>query len=210
MPFVSSSNTTLLLSELFNGSSEVAEPWGACSIKYIVVYTNVQSTYNMTDLLSRLSAQSGIEKVAILPSVVVYQNEYAMPIIHTNSSDAAIQITYHDPTSYSVLVNSTSPFLLTLNQVYSTGWQASVNGTTLPSADHIKEDNGFNSWLINYTGTMTIDVNYEPQTTYFSSILVSSGIIIVILLYLFIVTLRIKIQKVRNKKHIIENSINSV
>jgi hypothetical protein len=94
-------------------------------------------------------------------------------------------------------VNSTLPFLLTLSQSYSTGWVASVNGTTLPSADHIKEENtDFNGWLINSNGTMTIDLKYKLQTTYFSSLLVSSGILIGILLYLLLATLK-NVKKTR-------------
>ncbi len=188
LPYISASNTTLLLSELFDGSSEVAESWGSYSIKYIVVYTNVQSTYNMDALLSRLSTQSGIVKVANLPDVVVYQNEYAKPVIYTDNSNVTTQIIYHDPTSYKVLANSTSPYLLVLNQAYSSGWVASVNGTTLPTVAHIKEDNGFNGWYVNYTGAMTINIYYEPQTTYFVSTLLSTVGLITILLYLVLST----------------------
>jgi hypothetical protein len=190
LPYVSVSNTTLLLNELCDGNSEVAERWGSFSIKYIVVYTNVQSTYNMSDLLSRLSTQSGIVEVANLPSVVVYRNEYAKPVVYADSSNATTQITYHDPTSYKVTANSTSPYLLVLNQAYSSGWIALVNGTALPTVAHIKDANDFNGWYINYTGTMTIDIHYEPQTTYFISILVSIGVLIVILLYLVLATVR--------------------
>ena len=131
-----------------------------------MVYTNVQSSYNMNDMLNRLSTQNGIVKVASFPDVVVYQDEYAKSVVYANGSNVATQITYNDPTSYKVRANSTLPYILVLNQDYSSGWMASVNGTTLPSADHIKEANGFNGWYINYTGSMTIGLYYEPQTTF--------------------------------------------
>jgi hypothetical protein len=188
LPYVSASNTTLLLNQLFNGSSEVGESWGSYSIKYIVVYTNVQSVYNMTALLSRLSTQDGIVKVANLTNVIVYQNNFAKPIVYANNSDTSTKIVYHDPVTYKVQANSTSPYSLILNQVYSAGWTASINGTRLTT--HTEDNNGFNSWYINYTGTMTIDIYYEPQTNYLASMTASIAVLIVILLYLVLATVR--------------------
>jgi hypothetical protein len=202
LPYVSASNTTLFLNELINGSSEVGESWGSYSIKYIVVYTNVQSTYNMTDLLSRLSTQSGIVKVANLTDVIVYQNNFAKPIVYANSSSTSTKITYHDPTTYKVQATSTSPYFLVLNQVYAKGWTASVNGTKLTT--HIEDSNGFNSWYINYTGNMTIDVYYEPQTTYIASMIISIIVIILISLYVILATIR----NVRRNKKMVETSTN--
>jgi hypothetical protein len=190
LPYISISNTTLFLKDLVKEDSQVGETWGSYSIQYIVVYTNVQGAYNMTNLMNRLSKQSGIVKVATLPDVVVYKNEYAKPVIYANSPNATTQITYHDPTSYKILASSTSPYFLVLNQFYSDCWIASVNGTKLPINVHIKEGNGFNGWYINYTGAMTIDVQYEPQAIYFVSILISVGVLIAILLYLILVTVR--------------------
>ena len=188
LPCVSASNSSLLLNELLDGNSQVGEIWGSFSIKYIVVYTNVGAPYNVTDILSRLSTQSGIVKVASFPDVVVYQNEYAKPVVYTDSSNATVEITYHDPTMYKVQANSTSPYFLVLNQVYSTGWTASVNGTKLTT--HIEDSNGFNSWYINYTGNMTIDIYYEPQTTYIASMMVSIVVIISVSLYVIFATVR--------------------
>jgi len=190
LPYVSAANTTSIINELFNGTSDVGKSWGSYSIKYIVVYRDVISDYNMTDLMSRLSKQSGIVEAANLPGVIVYQNEYAKPIIYANSSNATTQITYQDPTSYKVKASSTSPYILVLNQVYSGGWVASVNGTRLPTTTHTKDGNGFNSWYINYTGTMTVDIYYEPQTAYLISTIVSISVLIMIVLYIVLVTIR--------------------
>lgn len=187
LPYISVFNNTQLLNELFSGSSTVGESWGLDSIKYIVVYTNVESTYNMSNLLNLLSRQNGIVKVANLSDVVVYQDEYAKPVAYANSSNATTQIIYHDPTSYKVLASSTSPYLLVLNQAYSSGWLASVNGTTLPSADHEKV-NGFNVWFINYTGTMTINIHYGPQMAFLVSTMVSVGVLLVVLLFVGLAT----------------------
>ena len=192
LPCVSLSNSSLLLNGLLDGNSQVGEIWGNDSIKYIVVYTNVIDYYiapnNVNDILSRLSAQSGIVKVASFPDVVVYQDNYAKPVVYANSSNATTEITYHDPTMYKVQANSTSPYTLVLNQVYSTGWTASVNGTKLTT--HIEDNNGFNSWYINYTGDMTVEIYYEPQTTYIASMTVSIAVIISVSLYVILVSIR--------------------
>jgi hypothetical protein len=188
LPYVSASNNTMFVNELINGSSEVGESWGSYSIKYIVVYTNVQSIYNMTNLLSRLSTQSGIVKVANLTDTVVYQNNFAKPIVYANSSSTSTEITYHDPTTYKVQAHSTSPYFLVLNQIYSAGWTASVNGTKLTT--HIEDSNGFNSWYVNYTGNMSIDLYYEPQTTYIASMIASIVVIISVSVYVILATVR--------------------
>jgi hypothetical protein len=195
LPYVSSSNSSLFLNELLDGNSQVGAIWGSFSIKYIVVYTNVGAPYNVTDILNRLSTQSGIVKVASFPDVVVYQDEYAKPVVYADSSNATVEITYHDPTMYKVQATSTSPYFLVLNQVYATGWTASVNGTKLTT--HIEDSNGFNSWYINYTGNMTIDIYYEPQTAYIASMIISIIVIILISLYVILATIR---NVRRNKK----------
>jgi hypothetical protein len=195
-PPILPSNVTIFIDELLNGSGEVGQQWGLCSIKYIVVYTNVQSAYNMSDLLSRLSTQNGIVKVASLTDVIVYQNNFAKPIVYSNSSSTSTSIIYQDPTSYIVQANSTSPYFLVLNQVYSSGWIASVNGTKLTT--HIEDSNGFNSWYINYKGNMTINIYYDPQTTYIASVIASTAVLISISVYVILATMR---NVIRARKH---------
>jgi hypothetical protein len=205
LPCVSASNSSLLLNELLDGNSQVGEIWGSFSIKYIVVYTNVGAPYNVTDILSRLSTQSGIVKVASFSDVVVYQDEYAKPVVYADSSNATVEITYQDPTMYKVQATSTSPYFLVLNQGYSTGWTASVNGTNLTT--HIEDSNGFNSWYINYTGSMAIDIYYEPQTTYIASMIISIIVIILISLYVILATIR-NVRRNKNGKKIIKHVCN--
>ena len=161
-----------------------------CSIKYIVLYTNVQTGFNNTDIINRLLNQNGIVKILCLPDVVVFEDAYAEPIVYTTSLNASLRITYHDPTSYKVTVMSNSPYLLTLNQVYSVSWMASVNGTTLPSSDHVKDSNGFNCWDINQTGNMNIYIYYQPQTTYMITFIISFGVIAAMIFYLIVATVK--------------------
>ena len=188
LPLISPWNTSVCLNQLLEDNSQVGEIWGSIGIKYIVVYTNVGAPYNVTDILSRLSTQSGITKVASFNDVVVYEDEYAKPVVYTYSSNATLEITYNDPTTYKVQANSTSPFFLVLAQTYATGWTASVNGTKLTT--HIKDDNGFNSWYIDYTGNMTIDIYYEPQTTYIAALTVSIVVILSVTFYVILATVR--------------------
>jgi len=205
LPYVSASNTTLFFNQLINGDSNLGERWGLCSIKYIVVYTNVQDmlqiAYNMTDIISRLSQQSGIATAVRLSDVIVFNNTYAKPVVYSNSSNAITKITYHDPTSYIVQVTSTSPYFLILNQAYSTSWLAFVNNASSSANTHIKNNNDFNCWYINRTGTMTIDIYYEPQTTYFVSILISSGVLAAVLFSLVFVTV-IRVGRARKEAKI--------
>jgi hypothetical protein len=188
LPFVSVFNTTLLLNKLEDGNSnnsslQVGETWGSYSIKYIVVYTNVDGSDNVTRLLSR---QNGILEVVTLKDVVVYEDIYAKPVVYTNSSNASTEITSKIPTMYKIQANSSSPYTLMLNQAYSTGWQASVNGTALTT--HFETDSGFNGWYVNYTGNMKVNIYYEPQTTYIISTIISVITIASILTYLVIAT----------------------
>jgi hypothetical protein len=200
LPYVKESDANLFLNELFTENSQVAEHWGSYSIKYVVVYTNIQSSYNMDNILNRLSSQNGLKEVVRLPNVIVYENLYAKPVVYAEDSGTTTKITYHDPTTYEVLANSTSPYLLVLNQAFSNNWVASVNGTILPSSVHFQNDDGFNGWYINYTGAMNIKIYYAPQTIYLASTLVSVSTIIVIVLYLIVVTVR----DVRRSRKILE------
>jgi hypothetical protein len=199
LPFISISNTTTFLKQLINGTSDIGTIWGVYSIKYIVVYTNTLSNYNITDLVNRLSNQNGITQAASFPNVIVFQNNYAKPIVYSNTQYTTTQITYHDPTIYKITVNSSTTYNLTFNQVYSDGWVASVNGTKLSGSQHFKDKNGFNGWNINSTGTMVVNLYYEPQTTYLISTLVSFSVIVVIVLSIVILTIKKKKLRKGNK-----------
>ena len=185
LPYISSYYVPQYLRELTEASSQVGQSWGSVSIKYIVVYTNVESAYNTTEITSSLSRQSGIVEVANMPGVVVYENDYAKPVVYANN--ATTQITYQDPTTYKLQANSTSPFLLVLNQGYSNGWTASVNGKQLTTHEN---DTGFNSWYINDAGNMTIEIYYAPQTTYIATMIASIAVIISVLVYIILATVR--------------------
>jgi hypothetical protein len=194
LPYVSISNTSLIMSGLFNGSSQVAEKWASSSIKYVVVYTNLVAPYRMSDLLGNLSVQSGLVKVASLPGVVVYEDEYAKPLVYADSANVTTQILSQDPTSYTVQAKCSSPFLLTLDQAYSNGWQASVNGTAVPTSDHVSVNNSLgvavNGWHIGECGTLGIDIYFKPQTAYIASLLFSIGTFFALVVCLVVIEVR--------------------
>ena len=190
LPYIINSNTTLLLDELVRNGSSVAEKWGANSIKYVVVYMNVNSTYNIDNLLEKLYNQTGLHEAASLPGVIVFENEFAKPVVFSSSAVAEVEITYHDPTFFKLNANSTGPFTLVFNQVYSDGWHAWFNGVLLPDSTHFKNSNGFNCWNITNSGTFKVDLYYEPQTIYLIGEIVSTIVIMAIVTYLAVVTVK--------------------
>jgi hypothetical protein len=205
LPYIT--NTTTFINELFTGSNNISEQWGLFSIKYIVIYTNIDPGYNSTDLISRLSNQNGMVEIVNLPDIIVFKNENAEPVVYSESSNAKVEITYHNPTSYKITANSTSPYLLTLNQLYSSGWTASVNGVTLSPSEHINDTNGFNGWYINQTGNMSISIYYQPQTTYLIAFLISSGVIVAMASCIVIITVLKRKQSMRQTTAKSGNSI---
>ena len=190
LPRIISSNTTLLLDELVRNDSSVAEKWGSYSIKYIVVYTSVNSTYNIDNLLRNLYLQDGLQEVANLPGVVVFENSFAKPVVYATGFDVDVEIIYHDPVLFKLKANSTGSFTLVFNQMYSEGWRAWVNGVVLPDSAHFKDANGFNCWNIIDAGILMVDLYYEPQTIYLIGEIGSAATIIAIVTYLAVVTFR--------------------
>ena len=188
LPTVSFGSTNSLMYQFLN-HPQVGKSWGSYSIKYIVFYTNVDDAFTSPQILDCLSQQDGIIQIANLTNVIVFEDKYVKPIVYSTNPTTEIEISYHDPTTYSVSANSTTPFTLVLNQAYSTGWTASVNGKLLATTSHENFTN-FNSWNISDTGSMTIKLYYQPQTAYFVSILFSIGVISTIIVYVIFVTVR--------------------
>ncbi len=189
-PCVSDRNSSLFLNALMNGTPGVGELFGDCSIKYVVVYTNVLSPYNMSDILSALSEETGMTKVVTSPNVIVFEDEYAKPVVYSNKDTANVRIVHIDPTLFRIQANSNAPFTLTLNQFYSSGWSVWVNGSVLPDSAHFKDVNGFNEWKIDSTGNMAIEIYYEPQTLFLISKIITSVTLVVVTLYIVLVSFK--------------------
>jgi hypothetical protein len=187
LPYVQAPMASQLVSDLMNGSS-VGQRWGSLSIKYIVVYTNVHGNFSTQSILGSLSKQQGLIPILNTTDVVVYKNDYAKPVVYTNVSKVLTQIIAHDPTSYTINATSSSQFILTFNQNYSPDWTATVNDQSLPESLHFKDSNGFNSWVVPVTGTMSIKLYYEPQIAFSAATWFSVILIVAIIVYVVIVT----------------------
>ena len=194
LPYVSVANSSLFLGELMSGASGLAEQWGTFSVRYIVVYTDVLSAYNMSDILGCLSSQEGLFEFDRLPGVVVFENQFAKPVIYTNNADVELRVLRNNPTSFTVEANATGPYTIVFNQVYSKNWRAWVNGVALPESTHFQDQNGFNNWQIDQTGSTTIDLYYEPQTTYLISTIIAIITLIAVLVYLFVTFIWSKVR----------------
>jgi hypothetical protein len=204
VPAISAASTNLLMNE-FVSNPQVGQRWGSYGIKYVVFYTNVDNAWALPKSVNRLSEEDGFVQVANFTDVLVFEDLYAKPIVYSASSAAVTKITYHDPTTYDVEANSTEPFTLILNQAYSDGWVASVNGVSLPITSHVNAT-GFNSWTINETGSLTIKLYYEPQTVYLISISISVAVIIAIVLCIILITVRNARRSSAKKKSFISNT----
>ena len=196
LPYVSQTETNTLLNDLVNNNSQVGPKWGSYSIKYIVIYTNIETSYNLSLIISRLSTEQGLVKTYDHDDVIVFENTNASPIVYTSNQNLTMNISYHDPTDYVMSANSTtSSFFLVLNQAYSSDWTVSINGIDVP-VDHIQTDNGCNGWYINETGKMTIAISYSVQPTYLLSFTVSAISVVVVLSLILVMSVMVY----RNKK----------
>jgi len=77
------------------------------------------------------------------------------------------------PVRYEVTVRSSGPFLLVLLESYDEMWKAYVNGVQVSEASHVKVNIFANGWLIDATGPLSIVIQYEAQSLFERSILVS-------------------------------------
>jgi hypothetical protein len=75
-----------------------------------------------------------------------------------------INYTRHDPSTYSIWVNSSAPFYLSFGRTASSGWITEVNGKKyLPAASYSL----VNAYLINESGLNRIEISYYPQKMLF-------------------------------------------
>ena len=70
-------------------------------------------------------------------------------------------------------MRSSGPFLLVLLESYDEMWKAYVNGVQVSEASHVKVNMFANGWLIDATGPLNIVIQYEAQSFFERSILIS-------------------------------------
>ncbi len=199
------------MSRFFNGNySQLGEVWGNMSIKYIVVFTNTSSSnFNYAtadDLLNGLYKVNGVVEIYQSQGVIVFEDQYAKPVVYSNNTNASIDIISRNPTYYKVAVNASSPFTLILNQQYDQGWTASIDGKAIPVSDHFAFDDSYNAWQVNSSGQLTIELYYQPQTNYLAGVLISMITFYGVFAYLIAIAIKDLIVK-RNKKVRLEKAI---
>jgi hypothetical protein len=86
-----------------------------------------------------------------------------------------------NPTSYSMDIKSTSPFMLVLSESYDPSWVCIVNDRRISSLLTYEAVNGFR---INMTGDLSITVEYEIQRVFYVSCFVSIATLLAGSLYL--------------------------
>jgi len=72
-----------------------------------------------------------------------------------------------DPSTYSVLVNSSSPFFISFGKRYDASWIASVNGNEYKP---VMSYGSINAYLINETGLNEIRIEFVPQKWFYAGI----------------------------------------
>jgi hypothetical protein len=74
-----------------------------------------------------------------------------------------------DPSTYSVLVNSSTPFLFSFSRAYDPLWVASVGGD---SYSPVSSYGVINAFRVNRTGVNEIIVEYAPQKSFYAGIII--------------------------------------
>jgi len=109
------------------------------------------------------------------------------------------------PTSYIAKAKSNSEFLLVFLESYDTHWMAFVNGSPISESNHVEVNAFANGWLVNATGNLTITVEYETQSLLAASIVAST--ILPAVLVMFLVRKKIReiahsvLRKIRRRKN---------
>jgi hypothetical protein len=145
-------------------NANYSEELGIYGIKYIVIYlnTSVSSGQQWYSLYNSLRGQPGFTQVD-LPGLVIFVNDHAEPILHTDSGMAHISDISVGVASFRAQVTAETPYMLVLDQYYDPGFVLYVGGKAVPASSHLIADTMFNGWIVNATGTYNVDVMYEPD-----------------------------------------------
>ena len=199
LPFISNS-TAQIASLLDNSTSQLAGEWGSLSIKYIVIYENVVAPYNQTALNSDLSRQVGLVRIYQSPDLLVFENQLAVPVVHSTSSSVPVQIIQQSPTDILVRTSSSRPFELVLNQVYNHAWVASVRGNgSVARVLYTAYNQSLNAWQVDATGPVEVDISYSYQVPFLISLIVAITVIVASVTFLIVRLLMDKVLSVRSR-----------
>jgi hypothetical protein len=109
----------------------------------------------------------------------IQANNGALGFIITNKPNSQISpynatvesVSQTGPTSFTVRLSSKDNFVLVLSTAFDPGWQAFSNGRIL--ANHILVDGYANGWFVSVPGEVTLEIRYQPQTLYGTSLWLS-------------------------------------
>jgi hypothetical protein len=102
-----------------------------------------------------------------------------------------VRLTSESPTQIVVAVNSSEPFVLSVNQVLDRFWVASVNGQQIhPTTVYL----GLKGFVINETGQFEIKIEYPPQQ-WFNYCLDVSGVTVLLMFVGVVYQQRISLQQ---------------
>jgi len=120
--------------------------------------------------------------------------------LEQTSSISQLNSTEESPGEYSVTVHTTGPFVISLLQTYDSLWQAILGGTVV-SAHFVL--NGFaNGWLINQTGSFTIELVFQPVLTYDTLVVITPVAGVIAFVMMLPVTRRTVISGVLRFTHL--------
>lgn len=104
------------------------------------------------------------------------------------------------PTGYEAHANSKGAFILVLLETYDSRWKLSVNGNTLPEANHLKANAFANGWLIKETGNLTITIEYETRKVLSVSVVASVLLPTLLIIVLIRADLKALLERVHHKR----------
>lgn len=86
-------------------------------------------------------------------------------VLPENQSVTGVSFTKIDPTNYKLHIEkeNTDPEMLVFSELYSSEWQASIDGKKLDKTDHYLVNSYANGWLINNKGSYDMDITFFPQ-----------------------------------------------
>jgi hypothetical protein len=102
---------------------------------------------------------------------------------NTTQNQPATILNYQkiNPTKITATVDATQPFTLAISEALDSSWTAYVNGEQYkPTPLYL----GLQGFQINQTGTLNIDIEYEPQTWFFYGSIISATTLTVCAVYL--------------------------
>ena len=114
----------------------------------------------------------------------------------SNSSEAlSYSFTMVNPTRYVGQVNSTSPFILILNQEFNTNWGAHIDGEAVDSTSHFQANGYANAWYIDKPGSFEVVLEYRGQNYFYAGMGISALTFVSCLCYLGIDFVRTRRKK---------------